>query len=381
MANSDWVGSSLPRPAYRACAPMLVLLGGLGCSGEVATAPGEKFSAGYVLADRQPKVTHDFTVRNSSAENVKVLEIRKNCGCTSFDLKKRELAPGEATVLTISVDVPHAHMPKFADCVLQTDHPRFKDWVYGVEFVSLPFIVADPPDLSLGLFGVDGTGMNAVKSVDLNAFAGSKTELTRDMFDVPEEISLEVLPDAQFQKLQQDAWSSRYRLSVRLSDKGREAMLHNPRSGVIPKSVNLRASESRRWSYSVYWQMLAPLAAHPSFLSFGDLSDDKGDHSRIVTISSSTKGRFGILSVKSEPPNLLMDAVYDAGREGVSHRITVTPRRPEASKGRFLTGSIQVQTTDRLQPAVEIRWSAILDRLGKDRLRADGPLSPSRPGL
>ena len=178
------------------------------------------------------------------------------------------------------MDVPAGYIPKVASCVLKTDRPRFKDWVYTVQFVSLPFVAADPQILNLGSYGIDGKGVDAVRHDEVDVFSSSIVELTREMFRVPEEIELELSPNPEKRQLQRDVWNTKYRLSVGLSEKGKDALARNSRSGVITKTIGLTAGSSRRWSYSVYWQVLAPQASYPSFLSFGNLLDDGDDHSR-----------------------------------------------------------------------------------------------------
>jgi Protein of unknown function (DUF1573) len=361
-------------------AAFLVLIGAFGCAQRQVSSPGETFSAGYIFCDKQPIVTHVFTITNTNPETVKVLKVERNCGCTSFSLEKLQLAPGETTRLTINADVPKGYMPKFASCVLNTDHARFKDWVYTVEFVSLPFVAADPEVLDLGSFSAGGKGADVVKHVALDAFGASKLALTPGMFTVPEEIELQVSPNPKTQRLQQGVFNTKYELCIGLSERGREAIRRNLRSGITSKAIEL-AVKSRRWSYSVCWQTAAPLATHPSFLSFGNLSDEKGDHSRTVTISSARGGRFRILSVRNPSPGILIESVYDPSNEGASHRLKITARRNFASKERFLTGSIQVETTDILQPIVDIRWSANLDRPDQARVKADRVYSRSESGL
>ncbi len=348
-----------PRPtphAPRLCVIFAVLTFPLGCSPKKTFAPGETFSAGYVFAPKQSRITHDFVVRNTSAETVKILKIDKNCGCTSFNLQKFQLAPSESTKLTVSVDVPAAYMPKSAACILRTDHPRFRDWVYSVEFVSLPFIMADPDVLSLGSFNVDGSGAYADKNVTLDVFADSKVELIQENFTVPAEIKLEISPNTEVRRLQQNAWNTRYHLSIGLSQKGKETVLHTFRSGVVTKAIDVTVGESRRWSYSVYWQMLPPLVSQPSFLSFGNLLDDKDDHCRSITIRSTTKQKFKILSTKNQSPDVLFKCMYNPSNEAASQRLKIMALRPKDSSSRFLTGSIQIETTAKVQPTVEIHW-------------------------
>src|SRR5207249_2583912 len=62
----------LPR---RAClsALFLVLICTSGCCPRGTSAPGETFSAGYIFPDKQSYVMHDFIVRNTTPEPVKIL--------------------------------------------------------------------------------------------------------------------------------------------------------------------------------------------------------------------------------------------------------------------------------------------------------------------
>lgn len=78
-----------------------VLLLTLAClSGCAAGVPGETYSAGYIFPERQSQVSHDFVVRNNTSKHVKILKVEKTCTCTSYELGKYELAPGEMTTLS-----------------------------------------------------------------------------------------------------------------------------------------------------------------------------------------------------------------------------------------------------------------------------------------
>jgi len=372
---------SSSRREYFLCGFLLPVISTFGCSQASAPPPGETFSAGYVFANKQPRIAHEFSVRNTSTRTVKILDVQRNCGCTSFSLDKRHLAAGEATKFTINVDVPTGYIPKLASCVLKTDHPRFTDWVYTVQFVSLPFIAADPDVLNLGSFGLDGTNVDASRNVAVDVFADSRTELTREMFSVPEEIDLQLFPNPGVRRLEKDVWNTRYTMSAGFSEKGREALRRRSRPGIITKAIELTAGESRHWSYSVYWQVLAPLACHPSFLSFGNLRDHREEHSRTITISSTTGERFRITAVKAGSPEVLVEAVYDPSHEAATHRLKITAETNKDTSRRLLAGSIQVQTTAKNQLTVDVYWSATLDRLVGAGARAPRSNSTSDPTL
>jgi Protein of unknown function (DUF1573) len=371
---------------------LLFLICSQGCIRTGSSVPGETYSAGYIFPDRQSKVTHDFVVRNTTSEPVKIYKVEKSCTCASFKLGKYQVAPGEATTLTIDVDVIPSYMQKFATCVLKTDHPQFKDWGYNIHFISVPFVVADPSDLNLGTFTVDGENPNAVQQANLDLFADSKIELTRHNFSVPNEIELNIVSGPEVRRLQRDVWNTRYQISIGLSPKGRETILHNSQSGLITKTIQLTAGEekSKKWQYSVYWKALAPLESHPSSLSFGNLLDETDDHCRRIVILSTTNKEFQIVSDKNQIQEIRIESSVDASDEAPQHGVRFkaimlghgdAKGRSTGGPRRFLSGTIQVHTTDRRRPIVEIPWSAMLDSSVKLRSRADQPKSSSEPGL
>jgi hypothetical protein len=185
-------------------------------------------------------------------------------------------------------------MRKYATCILKTDHPLYKDWSYSVQFISVPFVVAEPTDLNLGSFTVDGRGLSDTQKATLDLYADSKIELTRDSFTVPDELELTISPSRpEALQVQRNVWRVRYKVSVGLSPKGREAVLQVSKPGLITKAIQLETDEPtpRRWNYSVYWRTSASLESHPSTLAFGNIMDETDDHGGRVTISSTTNQR------------------------------------------------------------------------------------------
>ena len=269
----------------------------------------------------------------------------------------------------MDVDVTKAYLQKYAACILKTDDPQFRNWAYNVQFTSVPFFVADPPDLNLGTFKPNGKDLNAVRQVALDLYADSKVELTRDSFSVPDEMELTIItssPEARW--LPPDVWNTRYHVTIGLSPKGREAVLHGSHSELITKAILVTAGDSRRGEYSVYWQVLAPLVSHPSYLSFGNLLDEKVDHGKSTTISSTTDERFRIVSVESAHGDVQIESSVDSSVDALQHRVRFKAPEHKVNKGhgragprRFLSGTIHVRTTDKLQPIVEIPWSAMWD--------------------
>jgi hypothetical protein len=362
-------------------------------SGCARTAPGGTYDAGYIFPDKRSRVIHDFVVSNTASEPIRILDVQRSCTCTAFKLAKYELAPGEKTTLTMDVEVPRSLQLRFATCTLETDDPRFKKWAFTVRLVSLPFLVADPADLNLGSFTVDGRDLSAVRTATLDFFADSKIELTKESLAVPEDLEISLSPATRVRRLRSNVWNTTYQASVRLSARGRETVLLNsPRPGIVTKTIQINLGESapRRPQYSVYWQTLEPLEpleAHPSYVSFGNLLDDAESHCTTVSISSTVAAKFRIVSVENQSQSITIESTVESGGDASRHTLVLKASGPTkaamsstGAASRFLSGTIQVRTTEKRRPVVDIPWSAMLDMPATQRTEVGQPKSSAGSG-
>ena len=134
--------------------------------------------------------------------------------------------------------------------------------------------------------------------------------------------------------------------------------------------------------------MLASLESHPSCLSFGNLLDGTDDHCRSVVISSTTTQKFRILSVKTGLQDLRIESSVNTTDKAPRQRVTFKALEYNNGKNpstdgtrRFLSGTIEVQTTDKLRPIVEIPWAAMLDSSVKLHSKVDSLKSSSERRL
>ena len=49
-------------------------------------------------------VKHEFVLKNATDKPIKIKEVNTSCGCTASDVKKRDLASGENTVIEVTFD-------------------------------------------------------------------------------------------------------------------------------------------------------------------------------------------------------------------------------------------------------------------------------------
>jgi len=87
---------------------------------------------------------------NHSNRPVHILRENHSCDCAKVDLPKRELRPGEAVMLTLSVNVPPAYASKAVSTRLETDDPEHPHWDYAIRFEAFPDARIVPPIVYLG---------------------------------------------------------------------------------------------------------------------------------------------------------------------------------------------------------------------------------------
>ena len=115
---------------------------------------------------------------------------------------------------------------------------------------------------------------------------------------------------------------------------------------------------------------------------------EPGHHRRSVVISSTTGQKFRITSVKVQRQDVRIESSVDMTDEAPRQRVTFEALDYDDSKSasadgkrRFLSGTLQVHTTDKLRPVVEIPWSAMLDSSFKLDSEADSAKSSSERRL
>jgi len=116
--------------------------------------PGETFDAGAIFATVTPALSHRFRVENTTGRRVRILSENHSCDCTTVELEKRDLLPGDSMLLSMSVRVAPLYSNKDVSCVLKTDQPERSEWTYRLRFESFPEARIVPDRIDLGTFSV-----------------------------------------------------------------------------------------------------------------------------------------------------------------------------------------------------------------------------------
>ncbi len=134
----------------------------------------------------QPKVTAEIPFTNVGTEPLIMTEVRPSCGCTSAPLDKDTLAPGESTVLRVSLNLPQQNGPIEKWITIRTNEAENNN----VHLMALRANVQRPIQMSQAYLAFNSTSL------------GNETEATIDLTSILEETvavdMLEHSPGLQF---------------------------------------------------------------------------------------------------------------------------------------------------------------------------------------
>jgi hypothetical protein len=68
-------------------------------------------------------VKHEFVLKNASDKPMKIKEVNTSCGCTASEVKKRDLAPGDSTLIEVTFDSAGYSGPVKQFVFVNTDNP------------------------------------------------------------------------------------------------------------------------------------------------------------------------------------------------------------------------------------------------------------------
>lgn len=83
------------------CTSLFAILGTL-AHGELAWDAKEKYVDSALGESRIHEV---FRFSNTGSSSIKILEVKRSCGCTTTDLEDKDIAPGESGELVVEVDL------------------------------------------------------------------------------------------------------------------------------------------------------------------------------------------------------------------------------------------------------------------------------------
>lgn len=101
-----------------------------------------------------PEARHEFVVANTGKGDLKIDRIQTSCGCTSSTIGKKELKPGEKTVLTAIYDTNNRPGPFTKEIRIFSNDPAHPETVAVIEGMvkgkPVPSIGIEPTTVNVG---------------------------------------------------------------------------------------------------------------------------------------------------------------------------------------------------------------------------------------
>lgn len=129
------------------CLVALPLLHNVGCDrpnrpNGVSTQPSVEKDAGAIRkisfdAGSVPlndKISHTFTIRNDTSSPLRITGVNKSCGCTTAELPKHDIKPGETLGVPVRVDVGRSSAKQVQTVLLNTDSPKLSQFVLSLAY-------------------------------------------------------------------------------------------------------------------------------------------------------------------------------------------------------------------------------------------------------
>ena len=160
------MGQDLPEPRqnkalWNRAAAGLILLGMAGAafwmgrqgpsSATGSPAPSETVvRLPPVFAKDARVLQHDFLVENGTSDSLEIKDVQQSCACSKAELGKKQLAPGEKTILHVEADLHNAKGPQRLTCTLFLDN-RIPFHSYTLETTAYPTVQFSVSTLLMGL--------------------------------------------------------------------------------------------------------------------------------------------------------------------------------------------------------------------------------------
>lgn len=110
--------------------------------------PEPEFNFGKV--DNSETVEHDFILRNEGTGVLKIESVRASCGCTTTELEKNELAPGEEIKIHAATNLKGRQGPQTKSITVMTNDPDNPSYQLRIVGEAIASIAIEPMSVQFG---------------------------------------------------------------------------------------------------------------------------------------------------------------------------------------------------------------------------------------
>ncbi|MGC8640320.1 MAG: DUF1573 domain-containing protein [Isosphaeraceae bacterium] len=245
-------------------------------------------------------VERTSTLRNDTDEPIRIVELRKNCACTSISLDKFTIPPHQQALLKVSFKLGNKPGPNGAAITLFTSAPGDSGTWLGYDWDLVTPLYTVPSDCSLG-------------RLDVGRRASARLELRDRGLTLCRDCRVQLAPDAStvsasFQPDTVPPGAGHYETTLSpTSDNRVGSILLSIPPGDEPKDftqfldvvLSCKGVERAKLTVPVYWSIRPPVEVHPARLWLG-ASPAGGKIGRSVVVRSNDNVPFRISSVSAK---------------------------------------------------------------------------------
>ena len=301
--------------------------------------PSGFYEAGTVLR-------HEFRVANDTDSVVRLALVSTSCSCTTAEVSRREVQPGEETLLQMSLTLEKASGKRSARCVLSDDHG--KRWVFGISATSYPLMeFAEGSDHAYPHLGTFNPGEGGSATVDVFTYADANGQPPRIEIGRVSSTRLEAkLQGGGVEALSDGFRRRREQVLIELPNQ-REPGLHKANIAIGCRSR--KASETVR--ITAIWQVRSLYSVEPERIALGLLGDAEGEKiRRTVTVRRMDGKPLTGITAKSSHPGISIEGLTSGACNAKDVTVVVDTGAISGS----LCGEVSIDTHDAVQSALII---------------------------
>lgn len=280
---------------------LTVLAGGKACNREASGIHDNHHDAGTIFDDGK-ELVRTFPLVNTTTQAIDIVKISKSCNCTSIEVDKMKLFPGESASIVMRIHPSRSKGTYKVVGTLRTSE-SLKPHEYVVEYSVVPHIAFESPSLNLGL--ISSKVDSSEESVSPSRSLWFELNQTTESAIIPV-VTLNATPPIVAKIAQQDVTKvfaqgkmrqTRYRMEINAD----QASLQSFPSGFHSSILTVMSSTGESASATVLWSLDSPLNVAPNPISFGVVKSSDTAIVRRIVVSTRDKTPFHILGIESQP--------------------------------------------------------------------------------
>jgi len=270
-------------------------------------------------------------------------------------------------VLRVESKVPTARSKNQLSVTLVTDNPDFPEWLYVVDYESVPRLTVDNQYLHIGTFrepqvaaGVEHPNIESDARLVVNMFnQGPKPDGTPPQIKVDKNIQVQLQADGPPERMTRNIWNQKYNADLHV------AGINTNASGTHNQPIVFTSPDGDQVTSIIAWRIDKQISVTPSAVQFGFVKGEEPSKPRRVILRSPANREFRIVNVDSNVqtggPTLDVKSEPAMRSAAPTHVLTMVFKKGDGDGASEQSGKLTVRTDSTEFPTLDIPWTAFLE--------------------